>query len=125
MSIINNKNEDYSKQLAKVVANAALSKNAEDITILDMKNKVDFTDYFVICNGDNKLQIKAIADEIVDELEKTNVNEYNIEGYDNKEWILIDAYDVICHIFNKETRKHYDIENLWADVPQKRINDAK
>lgn len=125
MSIINNKNENYSKQLAKVVANAALSKNAEDITILDMKNKVDFTDYFVICNGDNKLQIKAIADEIVDELEKTNVNEYNIEGYDNKEWILIDAYDVICHIFNKETRKHYDIENLWADVPQKRINDAK
>jgi len=120
---INSKN--YSKQLVEIVVNAAIAKKAENITTLDMKSKVDFTDYFVVCNGDNKLQMRAIADEIADELEKNNVNKYNIEGYDNDEWILIDVYDVICHIFNKETRKHYDIENLWADVPQKTITDVK
>ncbi len=120
---INSKN--YSKQLVEIVVNAAIAKNAENITTLDMKSKVDFTDYFVVCNGDNKLQMRAIADEIADELEKNNVNKYNIEGYDNDEWILIDVYDVICHIFNEETRKHYDIENLWADVPQKTIIDVK
>ena len=125
MNKINKKSKDYSRKLTEMVTNAALLKNAEDVNVLDMKKKVSFTDYFVICQGDNKMQIKAIADKIIEELEKADIKDFNIEGYDNKEWILIDIYDVICHIFDEKTRKYYDIENLWADVPQETINDVK
>ncbi len=125
MNKINKKSKNYSQQLTEMVTNAALSRNAENINVLDMKKKVDFTDYFIICQGDNQMQIKAIADEIIEKLEKADIKDFNIEGYDNKEWILIDIYDVICHIFDEETRNYYNIENLWGDVPQKTIDDTK
>ncbi|MEA3499718.1 MAG: ribosome silencing factor [Candidatus Marinimicrobia bacterium] len=125
MNKINKKSKNYSQQLTEMVANTALSMNAENIIILDMKKEVDFTDYFIICQGDNKMQIKAIADEIIGKLEKADIKDFNIEGYDNKEWILIDAFDVICHIFDEEKRNYYNIENLWGDVPQKTIDDTK
>jgi ribosome-associated protein len=104
------------KKIALLCAQAALSKKANDVVILEMKNLTDITDYFVICSGTSDIQVKAIADAVDELLNKENVKIHHIEGYEWATWILIDLCDVVIHIFYEETRKLYDLENLWADA---------
>lgn len=104
------------KKIALVCAKAALNKKANDVVILEMKKLTDITDYFIICSGTSDVQVKAIADEIDKELTKHKIKIHHIEGYKWATWILIDLCDVVVHIFYEDTRKLYDLENLWADA---------
>ncbi len=110
-----------SHDIAQMISQAADSKKAEDITILDMRKVAGFTDYFVICHGTSDNQVKAISDAIEEELLKHNIKYWHREGYDNRQWILLDYIDVVCHIFNQSQRHYYNLEKLWADADVEKI----
>src|ERR1043165_329242 len=93
---------------------AAEDKKASDIVVLDLRKAAGFTDFFVICSGSNTRQIRAIADGIVDALGQDDIKPAHVEGYDRSEWILIDYFDFIVHVFGSETRLFYGLERLWG-----------
>ena len=105
-------------KLPKAVAgavDAARDKKAEDIVVLDLRNAGGFTDYFVICTGGNPRQITAIADSVREKL-KHDFNERPAlaEGLDRSEWILLDYFDFVVHVFSRECRSFYGLERLWG-----------
>ena len=112
-----------SHEIAQLIAKVADAKKAEDITILDMRKVAGFTDYFVICHGTSDIQVKAISDAIEDELLIHKVKYWHREGYTNRQWILLDYIDVVCHIFNKTQREFYNLEKLWADAGKEKIEN--
>jgi len=96
-------------------------KKAKKIVSLDLSNiQNTVTRYFVICHAQSKQQVSAIYDNIVEEVQK-NCDEKPIhrEGFENSEWILIDYFDVVVHIFLEDIRTFYHIEDLWADASLK------
>jgi ribosome-associated protein len=106
----------------ELAVHAADDKKAQDVTVLDLRNAAGFTDYFVICSGNNSRQIRAIADAIVDTIAATGAKPAHMEGYDRSEWVLIDYFDFIVHVFSPEARAFYGLERLWGtaervDVP--------
>lgn len=99
-------------------AQAAESKKALDIRVLDLREISSFTDYFVICSGANARQIQAIGDEIEAQLKKRGERPLGIEGYDKAEWILADYGDFIVHVFSPAARQFYDLERLWRNATE-------
>jgi ribosome-associated protein len=95
---------------------AALDKKAEDLLVLDLTKASAFTDVFVICTGGNRRQVQAIADAIEEALRARGTRPALTEGYERGEWILIDYFDFIVHIFLPATREFYGLEKLWADA---------
>jgi ribosome-associated protein len=103
---------------------AALDKQADDLAVLDLRKAAGFTDFFVICSGTNPRQIRAIADGIRDALTVGGVKPAHIEGYDHSEWILLDYFDFIVHIFARETRTFYGLERLWGNAEPVEVETA-
>jgi ribosome-associated protein len=95
---------------------AAEDKKAEELIVLDLRKALGFTDYFVICSGTNPRQIRAIADSVIETLAALGTKPAHLEGYDRSEWILIDYFDFIVHIFTPETRLFYGLERLWGSA---------
>jgi ribosome-associated protein len=104
-----------SSELTAAIA-AALDKKAEDILVLDLTKASAFTDFFVICTGGNRRQIQAIGDAIVEAVGARGAKPALVEGYERGEWVLIDYFDFIVHIFQPATREFYSLERLWADA---------
>jgi ribosome-associated protein len=107
-------------KLPKAVATAvraARDKKAEDVIVLDLRNAGGFTDYFVICTGNNARQITAIADSVRETL-KNDLDERPAltEGVDRSEWILLDYFNFVVHIFSRECRTFYGLERLWGNA---------
>ena len=105
-----------SKKIVKSIAEFASDKKAENIVVLDMRKVVNFCDYFVICSGNSTTQNKAIADAIEEGLRKLGVNLRLSQGFKNATWIVLDAGDVVVHVFEKETREFYQLEYLWQEA---------
>lgn len=103
-------------ELLKAVYKAIDDKFGADTVILDISNLSTMADYFVITNGNNPNQVKAIADEVRETCHKNNIKINHSEGYDTATWILLDFNDIIVHVFNKEDRDFYNIERVWADA---------
>jgi ribosome-associated protein len=103
------------KEVTDAVA-AAENKKAVDIALLDLRKTAGFADYFLICSGTNARQIRAIADAIIDALAAAGSKPAHVEGYDRSEWILLDYFDFIVHIFAPEPRVFYDLERLWGSA---------
>ena len=112
-----------SKNLAKVLVNAALSKKAYDITILDLRKLTTMTDYFVVCSVDSDTQARAVADEIKNESLEKGETSVRKEGYSEGRWILLDYMDVVVHVFHKEMREFYNLEKLWGDAKIEYVSD--
>ena len=104
-------------ELQQLVVQAASEKKASQIIILDLRKRTDLTDYFLICSGNSKIQVQAIADNIVEKTYGTQFKASTIEGYSQGNWVIIDLGDIIVHVFHKDVRSHYDLERLWGDVP--------
>lgn len=96
-----------------VAVQAAESKKAVDIRVLDLREVTSFTDYFVICSSTNARQAQAIADEIGKQLKATGELPVSVEGHESAEWILMDYGDFLVHIFSETARQYYDLERLW------------
>lgn len=104
-------------QLAKQIAQAALEKKAEDVTILDLTQLDTVTDYFVICTGEVNQQVKAIATHIEKSTRETlGEKAAHREGMDALNWVLIDYIDVVVHVFRPSFRDYYRLEDLWSDA---------
>ena len=97
---------------------AADDKKADDVVLLDLRKAAGFADYFLICSGGNPRQIRAIADGIMEALAADGVKPAHVEGYQRSEWILLDYFDFIVHIFAREPRVFYDLERLWGNAEQ-------
>jgi ribosome-associated protein len=95
---------------------AALDKKATDVVVLDLRHTQAFTDYFILCSGQNQRQVKAIADAVEEGLRAATIRPAHIEGYDRAEWVLMDFFDFIVHIFSPQTREFYALERLWGDA---------
>jgi ribosome-associated protein len=99
-----------------LAVSAALDKKAEQVHVLDLRNGSAFTDFFVIATGNNIRQVQAIADGIEETLKKTGIRPALVEGYSRAEWILLDYFDFIVHVFTPATRDFYALERLWGDA---------
>jgi len=100
----------------------AVDKQATDTLLLDVRGLCSFADYFVICSGETRRQIKAIYDEIAHALKKAEIRLHHREGTSDSGWLLLDFGDVIVHIFAPEEREFYQLGKLWGEaVPVVRI----
>jgi ribosome-associated protein len=95
---------------------AAEDKKAVDLVVLDLRKASGFTDFFLIASGTNTRQVRAIADSIMEALAEEGVKPAHVEGYDRSEWILLDYFDFIVHVFAPETRVFYSLERLWGNA---------
>jgi len=111
------------KTLAKKIAQLALTKKALGVTIMDLRKVTDMTDFFIVGSADSEVQVKAIADEIVDGMDKLGVQLWHREGVSQRQWILLDYVDVVVHVFHKEARSFYALEKLWGDAKIETVED--
>ena len=108
---------DASRELALQVAEAALDKKAARIEVIDVRGKVDYTDYVVVMSGRSDRQVAAIARGIEEDLKlKHGARCSGVEGLPQGNWVLLDFGDVVAHIFHQDTRGYYDLEALWLDA---------
>jgi ribosome-associated protein len=106
---------DFDERI-RMALRAAADKKAIDLTVLDLRGVVTFTDFFIISTGTNKRQMQAISDEVVDQLKRQGSPAARVEGYQAAEWILIDYGDFIVHVFAEKARRFYDLEYLWREA---------
>jgi ribosome-associated protein len=102
-------------QIDRAIA-AAEGKQAVDLVVLDLRKAAGFTDFFLICSGTNTRQVRAIADAVTETLAGEGAKPAHVEGYDRSEWILLDYFDFIVHVFAPETRVFYGLERLWGNA---------
>lgn len=110
-----------SLETAQLCAEAADSKKAFNILILDLRGLTYITDYFVVCSGSNTTQVGAIADWVGQTLAKAGVLPSHVEGGNEASWVLMDYGDVVVHIFEEQARLYYCLEKLWGDAPRIRV----
>ena len=103
---------------------AAEDKKAVDLVVLDLRKAAGFTDYFLICSGTNPRQVRAIADAVMDALAAQGAKPAHVEGYDRSEWVLLDYFDFIVHVFAPETRLFYSLERLWGNAERVDVRPA-
>jgi ribosome-associated protein len=105
---------------------AALDKKAEDVVVLDLRKAGGFTDYFVLCTGANPRQIQAISDSIEETL-KRDLGERPavVEGVEKSEWILLDYFNFVVHVFSRDTRSFYGLERLWGSAERHDYSDER
>lgn len=99
-------------------ARAAEEKKAAEIAVLEVGALTPVADYFVICSGQSRLQVQAIADAILEAMEREQQPLLHMEGYDRGRWVLLDFGDVVVHVFLAEERAYYDLERLWREAPR-------
>ena len=102
---------------------AAVDKKAGDVVVLDLRNTSAFTDFFVLCSGTSQRQVKAIADSVEETLRTAKVRPAHVEGYDRGDWILMDFFTFIVHVFTAQTRAFYSLERLWGDAERIEVGD--
>ncbi|MEE1947301.1 ribosome silencing factor [Pedobacter sp. KR3-3] len=116
--MVKKKTANLSTYLSEIAIHGIQEKKGNDIVRLDLRElNSSVSDYFIVCNADSSTQVKAIADSVEDEIYKqTQLNPWRKEGLDNAEWIILDYFDVVVHIFRTEKRDFYGIEDLWGDA---------
>ena len=106
-------------ELAKVAALAADSKKADDVVLLDLTEKTDVCDYFLICSADNPRKVDAIVDEVREKVgANCGLSPLSCEGREGLSWVLVDYGSVVVHVFRQEARDFYRLETLWGDAPR-------
>ena len=115
----------FPKSVAGAVR-AALDKKAIDVVVLDLRKTDGFTDFFVICTGTNQRQVNAIADGVQDTL-RTEFSErpHMAEGNDKSQWILLDYFNFVVHVFSRELRAFYELERLWGGAGHYDFSDEE
>lgn len=109
---------------ARTLAQVAIEKNATDVRLVDLREAVSYTDWFIVCTASNTRLTKAVSDHIVDRMKELGLGrprrrEADVDGT----WLLLDYVDAIVHVFTPESREFYRLESLWGQVPQETIED--
>jgi len=115
-----------SEALCDLVVKGMQEKKAVDIVVMDLRSiKNAIADFFVICSGSSDTQIDAIADSVESEVHKdSQMNPWHREGQLNREWVLLDYVDVVVHVFKKDRRAFYDLEQLWGDADIRLVEET-
>lgn len=103
--------------LLELAYEAADSKKAEDIVVLNMQGISLLADQFIICHANSERQVQAIAREVADKAAEAGYTVKRMEGFDSGRWILVDLLDVVVHVFHRDEREFYNLEKLWGDAP--------
>ncbi|HEX9712641.1 MAG TPA: ribosome silencing factor [Actinomycetota bacterium] len=103
--------------MAVLAARAAADKQANDVRVLQVRDLIAITDFFVICSGNTDRQVKAIGEAIEEALRAEAVKPMRREGERDMHWLLLDFADVVVHVFQEEDRRYYELERLWKDAP--------
>jgi len=97
------------------------NNKAQNITTIDLKNKSYIADYMIVASGTSSRHLQSLSEILVTELKKLGLNNCRIEGKDSNDWKLVDAYDVIVHIFHPEKREFYNLEKMWSEeIPKQK-----
>ena len=97
------------------------SNKAQNITSIDLKNKSYIADYMVVASGTSSRHLQALSEILVSQLKKLGIDNCRIEGKDSNDWKLVDAHDVIVHLFHPEKRDFYDLEKMWSEeIPKEK-----
>jgi ribosome-associated protein len=104
------------RKLVEAIAGCALDKKAENVVGLRVEPQCGIADWFVICEGDNRVQTGAIADAIVEGVAQKGLRPWHVEGKEDGRWVLIDFSDVIVHIMLPEIRGYYALERMWSSA---------
>lgn len=115
-----------SKKLALLCREFADNKKAEDIVILDVRKLSSVTDFFVIATGTSEPHLRAILDEVTDNLRRQHsLRPRAVDGTAQGAWVALDYFDVIMHVMRAELRERYDLEGLWGDAPRVKVRALK
>ena len=108
---------DIKKNIEKILDN----NKAANITSINLKNKSYIADYMIIASGTSSRHLQALSEILVAELKKIGLKECRIEGRESNDWKLVDANDIIIHIFHPEKREFYDLEKMWSEeIPKEK-----
>ena len=109
-------------QLKKEIENILNDNKALEIKSINLINKTSIADFMIIASGNSSRHIQALSEILLDKLRKKGINNCHIEGRNSKDWKLIDAKDIIIHIFHPEKRKFYNLERMWSElIPKERL----
>jgi ribosome-associated protein len=108
---------DHARDIARIAAIAADSKQAEDLVALDVSGPLPLTDVFLLASGRSERNVLAIASEVEDQLNDAGVKTLRREGRAEGRWVLLDFGDLVVHVFHEEDRMYYSLERLWKDCP--------
>ena len=113
--------------LIDLVVKGIQEKKGTNIAVVDLRDVMSsYSDYFIICTGSSDTNVQAIANSIEDLLRETlDEKPLHVEGYREANWILMDYFDTLVHIFKEDEREHYDLENLWADAKISTVADKE
>jgi len=108
---------EIKKNIEKILDN----NKAQSITAINLKNKSYIADYMIIASGTSSRHLQSLSEILVNELKKIGINDCRIEGKDSNDWKLVDAHDVIVHIFHPEKREFYNLEKMWSEeIPKEK-----
>ena len=105
------------EQLRELVVNALENIKAQDVSVIDVRDRTSVTDYMVLASGTSNRHVKSLAVSVAAEAKEQGVRAGNIEGSGASDWILVDLGDVVVHLMMPATREFYDLERLWRDAP--------
>ena len=109
-------------KLKNMIESILNANKAIEIKTISLKNKTSIADFMIIASGSSSRHIQALSEILVDELKKNGIDNCHLEGKDSNDWKLIDAIDIIVHIFHPEKRKFYDLERMWSElIPKERL----
>ena len=111
------------KKLVNQFVELMQDKKVQDIVILDVKELTSLTDYFILCTSESTPQTKAVMDHIYKNMRANGLRPNNLEDTKTLEWVAMDYFNVVIHIFNKETRDYYQFERLWGDAKIRKIDE--
>lgn len=106
------------QQLTKLVAACLVEKKAQDVVVLNVGDRVSYCDHLVVCTATSARQVRALAEHIARTLKPMGKRPMGMEGVQTGQWALVDLGDVVLHIFDPDSRGHYDLDGLWIDVPR-------
>ena len=108
--------------LKKEIEKILNENKAQEIKVINLKDKTSIADFMIVASGSSSRHIQALSEILIEELKKKGINNCKLEGRNSNEWKLIDAVDIIVHIFHPEKRKFYDLERMWSElIPKERL----
>ena len=108
--------------LRKEIEQILNDNKAAEIETINLKNKTSIADFMIIASGNSSRHIQALSETLIDQLKKKGINNCRLEGRGSDDWKLIDAIDIIIHIFHPKKRKIYDLEKMWSElIPKERL----
>ena len=117
------KAQPTAQDLARLAARLTLTKRAEDVAILDLRELDGVADFFVLATGNSEVQVRAIADAVDEGMDAHGSKVWHSEGYEARRWILLDYVDFVVHVFHAKAREYYLLDKLWGDARRENVTD--